>query len=58
MTLLDSQPRTDPSTDASIDYVASTGVTFRRESAPHLYSAHQPSTFGNIKKDSNLSGGI
>jgi len=43
---------------ASIDYLASTGVTFRRGSAPNLYSSHQASTFGNIKKDSSLFDGI
>jgi len=46
------------SRDASIDYLASTGVTFRTESAPNLYTSLQDSTFGNIKKDSSLLDSI
>ena len=46
------------SRDAAIDYLASTGVTFRRESALNLYTSHQASTFGNIKKGPSLFDGI
>jgi hypothetical protein len=45
-------------TDAAIDYLASTGVIFRRESALNLYTSHHASTFGNIKKGPSLFDGI